>query len=69
MRRNVVVPHSARNTRFDPATSPWMNEPIAEIAKDTNTEIVISAPVGSGKTTLFEALLAWIVSEIGRAHV
>jgi phage terminase large subunit GpA-like protein len=63
MRRNVVVPHSARNTRFDPATSPWMNEPIAEIAKDTNTEIVISAPVGSGKTTLFEALLAWIVSE------
>lgn len=63
MGRNVVVPHSARNTRFDPATAPWLNEPIAEVAKDTNKEIVISAPVGSGKTTFFEALLAWIISE------
>ena len=63
MSRNVVVPHSARNTQFDPATAPWMNEPIAEIAKDSNDEIVICAPVGSGKTTLFEALIAWIVSE------
>lgn len=63
MRRNVVVPHSARNTQFDPSTAPWMNEPIAEIAKDNNDEIIICAPVGSGKTTLFEALLAWIVAE------
>lgn len=63
MARNVVVPHSARNTQFDPATAPWMNEPIAEIAKDSNDEIVICAPVGSGKTTLFEALIAWIIAE------
>lgn len=63
MSRNVVVPHSARNTQFDPTTAPWMNEPIEEIAKDSNDEIVICAPVGSGKTTLFEALTAWIVAE------
>lgn len=63
MGRNVVIPHSARNTQFDATTAPWLNEPIAEIAKDFNDEIVIAAPVGSGKTTLFEALLAWIVAE------
>jgi phage terminase large subunit GpA-like protein len=63
MSRHVVVPHSARNTQFDSTTAQWMNEPIEEIAKDTNDEILICAPVGSGKTTLFEALLAWIISE------
>lgn len=63
MAKNVVIPHSARNTTFDPSTAPWMVEPISEIAKDFNDEIVIAAPVGSGKTTLFECLLAWIVSE------
>lgn len=63
MARNVVVPHSARNTQFDPATAPWIIEPIAEIARDTNDEIIIAAPVGSGKTTLFECLIAWIISE------
>ena len=63
MSRNVVIPHSSRNTQFDPSTAPWMLEPIAEIAKDSNDEILICAPVGSGKTTLFEALLAWIIAE------
>jgi phage terminase large subunit GpA-like protein len=63
MSRNVVIPHSARNTQFDPSTAPWILEPIAEISKDSNDEILICAPVGSGKTTLFEALLAWIVAE------
>jgi phage terminase large subunit GpA-like protein len=63
MARHVVIPHSARNTQFDPATAPWFSEVIDEIAKDSNDEIVIAAPVGSGKTTLFETLLCWIVAE------
>lgn len=63
MARNVVIPHSARNTQFDPTTAPWFSEIIEEIARDSNDEIVVAAPVGSGKTTLFESLLCWIVAE------
>jgi len=59
----VVVPHSDRNSQFDAKTAPWMNEPILEIGKDANDEIIIAAPTGSGKTTLFESLLCWIVAE------
>ena len=63
MERHVVVPHSDRNSQFDAKTAPWMNEPILEIGKDANDEIIIAAPTGSGKTTLFESLLCWIVAE------
>jgi len=63
MERHVTVPHSDRNTRFDPKTAPWFAEPINEIGKDANDEIVIAAPVGSGKTTLIESLLCWFVGE------
>ena len=61
--RNVELPHSARNPRFRQETAPWLNRPLEEIAKDTNDEVVVCAPVGSGKTTLFECLLAWVVAQ------
>jgi phage terminase large subunit GpA-like protein len=61
--RHVELPHSARNPRFRRDTAPWLNRPLEEVAKDTNDEVVICAPVGSGKTTLFECLLAWVVSQ------
>ena len=57
----VQFPHSDRSKRFDRNQAPWLNE-ILEWAVDSETrEIVMCAPVGSGKTTLFEALACWIV--------
>jgi phage terminase large subunit GpA-like protein len=60
---NVELPHSARNPKFRRDTAPWLIKPLQEIARDTNHEVIICAPVGSGKTTLFEALLAWVVAQ------
>jgi replicative superfamily II helicase len=58
---NVHLPHSARNDRFDRTLAPWLNRPLEETEKDTNDEIVVCAPVGSGKTTFFELLLLFAV--------
>jgi phage terminase large subunit GpA-like protein len=60
---NVELPHSARNPKFRRDTAPWLSKPLEEIARDTNHEVVICAPVGSGKTTLFECMLAWVVAQ------
>ena len=59
----VKIPHSSRSPRFDIEQTPWLKWPMLQIADDENKEIVIMAPVGSGKTTMFEGLLPWIVSQ------
>ena len=63
MERNVQIPHSSRNPRFRRDTAPWLNDIFNATALDTNDEIVVAAPVGSGKTTFFECLIAWIVAQ------
>ena len=63
MERNVQIPHSSRNPRFRRDTAPWLNDIFHATALDTNDEIVVAAPVGSGKTTFFECLIAWIVAQ------
>ena len=59
---HVQFPHSDRAKRFSRQQAPWLNG-VLEAATDADTrEIILMAPVGSGKTTMFEALSCWIVA-------
>ena len=59
----VKVVDSPHGANYDINQTPWFKD-IAEAAADNNIdEIVIVAPVGSGKTAFFEALIHWIVAE------
>lgn len=59
----VKLPQSARSPQFDIDSTPWLRFPMMQIADDENREVVVIAPVGSGKTTMLEGLLPWIISE------
>lgn len=60
---NIKVANSERSTFFDPDQTPWWKAPM-ECASDPETrEVVILAPTGSGKSTMAEALIPYIVSE------
>ena len=59
----VKLPQSARSPNFDIDSTPWLREPMLWIADDENKEVVVMAPVGSGKTTMLEGLLPWIIAE------
>ena len=58
---HVTIPHSARSSRFDRTTAPWLNAPMDAARDNRNREICILAPVGSGKSTFFEVLSCYIV--------
>ena len=58
----VKLPQSARSPNFDIDATPWLREPMLWIADDENKEIVVMAPVGSGKTTMLEGILPWIIA-------
>ena len=59
----VKLPQSARSPNFDIASTPWLRWPMLQVADDDNKEVVVMAPVGSGKTTMLEGLLPWIIAE------
>ena len=59
----VKLPQSSRSPNFDIDSTPWLRWPMLQIADDENKEVVIMAPVGSGKTTMLEGLLPWIIAE------
>jgi phage terminase large subunit GpA-like protein len=60
---NVKISNSERSTRFDPEQTPWWKAPL-ECAGDFDTrQVVIVAPTGSGKSTMAEALIPYVVSE------
>ena len=59
----VRLPHSARSPQFDISATPWLRWPMEQIADNANREVVLMAPVGSGKTTMLEGLLPWIIAE------
>lgn len=61
--RNVKLPHSARSPNFDIDSTPWLRWPMEQIGDNDNKEIVLMAPVGSGKTTMLEGVLPWIIAE------
>lgn len=58
-----LVYGSSRAPKFSPDITPWIRDPIREIFDNSNREIVIKAPVGSGKSTAIEAMLAYIIAE------
>lgn len=60
---NVKISNSERSSKFDPEQTPWWKMPM-ECAGDFETrEVVVVAPTGSGKSTMAEALIPYIVSE------
>lgn len=63
LEEHARFPHSDRNKRFSRETAPWLNPVLEEVANNDNRLIVCRGPVGSSKTTLFEALHQWIPSQ------
>lgn len=61
--RYVRVQNSERAPMFDISQTPWWSRPMAAAADNEVREIVVLAPTGSGKSTMAEALIPWIVSE------
>jgi len=59
----VKLPQSARSPNFDIDSTPWLRWPMLQIADDENKEVILMAPVGSGKTTMLEGVLPWIIAE------
>lgn len=60
---NVRLQNSERSPFFDISQTPWWREPM-ELAGDSEVHnIVCLAPTGSGKSTMFEGLIPWVISE------
>lgn len=60
---NVKIQNSERSSVFDPDQTPWWKGPM-ECAADVETRnVVVLAPTGSGKSTMAEALIPYVVSE------
>lgn len=61
--KNVKIQNSERSSVFDPEQTPWWKAPM-ECAADIDTRnVVVLAPTGSGKSTMAEALVPYVVSE------
>ena len=60
---HVKVVDSPHGANYDINQTPWFKEIAEAVADNSNDEIVVVAPVGSGKTAFFEALIHWIVVE------
>lgn len=61
--KNVRIANSERSARFDPDQTPWWKAPMTCAGDFETREIVVIAPTGSGKSTMAEALIPYIVSE------
>ena len=62
--KHVKLPYgSSRSPTYAPDLTPWVIEPLTEIFDNANREIVILAPVGSGKSAMIEALTNYIIAE------
>ncbi len=61
--QNVRIANSERSTKYDPDQTPWWKAPMEAAADYQTREIVVVAPTGSGKSTMVEALIPYIVSE------
>lgn len=58
-----VAIYEGKSPLYDKTATPWMNEPLDRLADPECTEMILLAPTGSGKTTMMEAALAYIVAE------
>lgn len=59
----VFVENSERGEKFDPSQTRWWIKPMGCYADYTTTDMVCIMPTGAGKSTFFEAINCWIVSE------
>lgn len=59
----VRIQNSERAAFFDVDQTPWWRRPMDAAADNEVREIVVLAPTGSGKSTMAEALIPWIISE------
>lgn len=61
---NRVAIKDGLSPKFDAANTPWLTEPLDSLANPECRELVLLAPVGTGKTTAMgEAAVAYIVAE------
>ena len=49
--------------KFQIENAPWLREPLDAIADSEIKELVLLAPVGTGKTTMMEAGMAYVIAE------
>jgi hypothetical protein len=60
---HVHVENSERGDKFDPSQTRWWIKPMGCYADFETRQIVCLMPTGTGKSTFFEAINCWIVSE------
>ena len=60
---NRVAIQDGLTPKYDIAATPWMREPLDSFADGEAREVILVAPVGTGKTTFMEAGLAYCISE------
>jgi hypothetical protein len=61
--KNVKLSRSSRSEYADLKQTPWLIDPLETILGNDATEVVVNAPVGSGKSTMLEIAGTYIVSE------
>lgn len=61
--RHVRVQNSERAPFFDIQQTPWWERPMEAAGDNEVKQVVVLAPTGSGKSTMAEGLIPWIVSE------
>lgn len=59
----VRVQNSERSPFFDIEQTPWWKRPMEAAGDNEVRQIVVMAPTGSGKSTMAEGLIPWIISE------
>lgn len=59
----VHVENSERSDKFDPSQTRWWIKPMGHYADYETRQMVCIMPTGTGKSTFFEAINCWIVSE------
>ena len=62
-RDNVKIANSERASFFDPEQTPWWKAPMECAGDHEVREVVVIAPTGSGKSTMAEGLIPYIVAE------
>ena len=61
--KNVKIANSERASFFDPEQTPWWKAPMECAGDHEVREVVVIAPTGSGKSTMAEGMIPYIVAE------
>ena len=58
-----VALYEGLSPTYEADSAPWLKEPLDAFADIDAKEVCLLAPVGTGKTTMIEAAIAFVVSE------